>query len=103
VTLMNIESIAPSVKKASPWLMVWSTVTFVCGILAIILPLTISFGIALVTAASLPPCARLEKRLSGTVTSRTTDFESHAATSLHVCDMRPSHVFRRFPLACAVV
>src|SRR6266496_4260632 len=45
---MNIESIAPAVKKASPWLIVWSTVTFVCGILAIIIPLTISFEIALV-------------------------------------------------------
>jgi uncharacterized membrane protein HdeD (DUF308 family) len=45
---MNIESIAPAIKKASPWLIVWSTVTFVCGILAIILPLTISFGIALI-------------------------------------------------------
>jgi uncharacterized membrane protein HdeD (DUF308 family) len=32
----------------SPWLIVWSTVTFICGILAIILPLTISFGIALI-------------------------------------------------------
>jgi uncharacterized membrane protein HdeD (DUF308 family) len=48
VTVMNIESIAPAIKKASPWLIVWSTVTFVCGILAIILPLTISFGIALI-------------------------------------------------------
>jgi len=48
VTLMNIESIAPAIKKASPWLIVWSTVTFVCGILAIILPLTISFGIAFI-------------------------------------------------------
>jgi uncharacterized membrane protein HdeD (DUF308 family) len=48
MTLMNIESITPAIKKASPWLIVWSTVTFVCGILAIILPLTISFGIALV-------------------------------------------------------
>jgi len=47
VTLMNIESIPPAIKKASPWLIVWSTVTFICGILAIILPLTISFGIAL--------------------------------------------------------
>jgi uncharacterized membrane protein HdeD (DUF308 family) len=45
---MNIESIAPAIKKVSPWLIVWSTVTFVCGILAIILPLTISFGIVLV-------------------------------------------------------
>jgi uncharacterized membrane protein HdeD (DUF308 family) len=45
---MNIESIAPVIKKASPWLIAWSIVTFVCGILAIILPLTISFGIALI-------------------------------------------------------
>ena len=45
---MNIESIAPSIRKMSPWLIVWSTLTFICGILAIILPLTISFGIALI-------------------------------------------------------
>jgi len=45
---MNIESIAPAIKKVSPWLIVWGAVTFVSGILAIILPLTISFGIALV-------------------------------------------------------
>jgi uncharacterized membrane protein HdeD (DUF308 family) len=45
---MNIESIEPAIKKASPWLIIWSTVTFACGILAFILPLTISFGIALV-------------------------------------------------------
>ena len=48
MTLMNIDSIAPAIKKASPWLIGWSTVTFVCGILAIILPLTVSFGIALI-------------------------------------------------------
>jgi uncharacterized membrane protein HdeD (DUF308 family) len=48
VTLMNIGSIGPAVKKVSPWLIVWSTVTFVCGILAIIFPLKISFGIALI-------------------------------------------------------
>lgn len=45
---MNIESIAPSIKKASPWLIIWSTVTFICGSLAIVLPLTVSFGIALI-------------------------------------------------------
>jgi uncharacterized membrane protein HdeD (DUF308 family) len=45
---MNIESIGPAIKNVSPWLIVWSIVTFVCGILAIILPLTISFGIALI-------------------------------------------------------
>src|SRR6266404_2124393 len=48
MTLMNIEPIAPAIKTVSPWLILWSTVTFICGILAIILPLTISFGIALV-------------------------------------------------------
>jgi len=50
---MSIESIVPSIKKVSPWLILWSTVTFVCGILAIILPLTVSFGIALVIGCSI--------------------------------------------------
>ena len=45
---LNIDSIAPAIKKASSWVIVWSIVTFICGILAIILPLTVSFGIALV-------------------------------------------------------
>lgn len=45
---MNIESIAPTIKRASPWLIVWSTITFVCGILAIILPVEFSLGIALI-------------------------------------------------------
>jgi uncharacterized membrane protein HdeD (DUF308 family) len=45
---MNIESIEPVIKKASRWVIVWSIVTFVCGILAMILPLTFSFGIALI-------------------------------------------------------
>jgi short repeat uncharacterized protein DUF308 len=45
---MNSGSIAPAIKKASRWLIVCSTVTFVCGILAIILRLTFSFGIALI-------------------------------------------------------
>jgi len=45
---LNIESIVPVIRKASSWVIIWSTVTFVCGILAIILPLTFSFGIALV-------------------------------------------------------
>jgi len=45
---MNIESIEPVIRKASIWVIVWSIVTFVCGILAIILPLTFSFGIALI-------------------------------------------------------
>jgi uncharacterized membrane protein HdeD (DUF308 family) len=45
---LNIESVVPLIKKASPWVIVWSIVTFVCGILAIILPLTFAFGIALI-------------------------------------------------------
>jgi uncharacterized membrane protein HdeD (DUF308 family) len=45
---MNIKSIAPTIKKVSPWLILWSLVTFVCGILAIILPAEFSLGIALV-------------------------------------------------------
>ena len=45
---MNIESIEPVIRKASVWVIVWGIVTFVCGILAIVLPLTFSFGIALI-------------------------------------------------------
>lgn len=45
---MNTESIVPVIKKASPWVIIWSIVTFICGILAFVLPLTVSFGIALV-------------------------------------------------------
>jgi uncharacterized membrane protein HdeD (DUF308 family) len=44
---MNIESIVPVMKKASAWVIIWGIVTFVCGVLAIFLPLTFSFGIAL--------------------------------------------------------
>jgi len=47
-TLMNVDSIATALKKASGWLIAWSMVVFVCGILAIVLPLTFSFGIAIV-------------------------------------------------------
>lgn len=45
---MNVESIAPAIRKAFPWLVGWSVVVFVCGILAIILSLTFSFGIAVI-------------------------------------------------------
>jgi uncharacterized membrane protein HdeD (DUF308 family) len=45
---MNIETIGPTISKASTWLMVWSSVVFACGILAIVLPLTFSFAIAVV-------------------------------------------------------
>jgi uncharacterized membrane protein HdeD (DUF308 family) len=43
---MNSDSIALSLRKTSAWLIIWSSVTFVCGVLAIILPLTFSFAIA---------------------------------------------------------
>jgi uncharacterized membrane protein HdeD (DUF308 family) len=45
---VNLESVAPTIKRASGWLIVWSIVVFVCGILAIVLPLTFSFAIAFV-------------------------------------------------------
>ena len=45
---LKIESIVPVIKKASPWAIIWSIVTFICGILATVLPLTVSFGIALI-------------------------------------------------------
>jgi uncharacterized membrane protein HdeD (DUF308 family) len=45
---MKVESIAPVVRKASGWLILWSAVVFVCGILAVILPLTFSFAIGVV-------------------------------------------------------
>jgi uncharacterized membrane protein HdeD (DUF308 family) len=35
-------------SKASKWLIVWISVVYVCGILAIVLPLTFSFAIAFV-------------------------------------------------------
>jgi uncharacterized membrane protein HdeD (DUF308 family) len=45
---MNVDSIAPAIKKASVWVIIWSIVVFACGILAMILPLTFAFGIAFV-------------------------------------------------------
>jgi uncharacterized membrane protein HdeD (DUF308 family) len=45
---MNVESIVPVIKKASRWVIISGVVIFVCGILAMILPLTFSFGIALI-------------------------------------------------------
>ena len=45
---MDIQSVVPVIKKASAWVIIWGIVTFDCGILAIILPLTFSFGIALI-------------------------------------------------------
>lgn len=50
---MNVDSIAPVLKKASIWVIIWSVVVFVCGILAMILPLTFALGIAFVIGAIL--------------------------------------------------
>ena len=45
---VNVKSIAPAIKKGSAWVIIWSIIVFVCGILAMILPLTFAWGIALV-------------------------------------------------------
>lgn len=45
---MNIEPVVLAIRKAYPWLVIWSVVVFVCGLLAIILPVTFSFGIAVI-------------------------------------------------------
>ena len=45
---MNVDSIAPAIKKASVWVITWSIIVFICGILARILPLTFAWGIAFV-------------------------------------------------------
>jgi uncharacterized membrane protein HdeD (DUF308 family) len=45
---MNLESITPVISKASRWLIIWSIVVFVCGILAVLLPLTFSVAIAFI-------------------------------------------------------
>jgi uncharacterized membrane protein HdeD (DUF308 family) len=47
-TLEPNDRFVPAIKKAFPWLILWSAVVFVCGILAIVLPLTFSFGIAVI-------------------------------------------------------
>jgi uncharacterized membrane protein HdeD (DUF308 family) len=45
---VNIESTPQTIKKASLWLIAWGIVVFICGILAIILPITFSVGITIV-------------------------------------------------------
>ena len=50
---MNLESVVPTIKGASGWLIVWSILVFICGILAIVLPLTFSFAIAFVIGSVL--------------------------------------------------
>jgi uncharacterized membrane protein HdeD (DUF308 family) len=45
---MELDPLAPIVQKAARWLLVWSIIVLICGILAILLPLTFSFAIAFV-------------------------------------------------------
>jgi uncharacterized membrane protein HdeD (DUF308 family) len=45
---MNLESITPVIIKASRWLIIWSIVVLVCGVLAVLLPLTFSVAIAFI-------------------------------------------------------
>lgn len=47
---MNSEITVGSVRKASGWSMVWGIIMFICGILAIALPLASSVGIVIVLA-----------------------------------------------------
>jgi uncharacterized membrane protein HdeD (DUF308 family) len=47
---MNVETSVGAVKKASGWSMVWGILMFICGILAISLPLASSIGIVIVLA-----------------------------------------------------
>jgi uncharacterized membrane protein HdeD (DUF308 family) len=47
---MNSETTLGSVRKASGWSMVWGILMFICGILAIAVPLASSVGIVIVLA-----------------------------------------------------
>jgi len=47
---MNAETTVGTVRKASGWSMVWGILMFICGILAISLPLASSIGIVIVLA-----------------------------------------------------
>jgi uncharacterized membrane protein HdeD (DUF308 family) len=47
---MNSETALGSVRKASGWSIVWGVVMFICGILAIALPLASSVGIVILLA-----------------------------------------------------
>jgi uncharacterized membrane protein HdeD (DUF308 family) len=47
---MNSETTLGSVRKASGWSIVWGIVMFICGILAITMPLASSVGIVIVLA-----------------------------------------------------
>ena len=47
---MNAETTVGAVRKASGWSMLWGILMFICGILAISLPLASSIGIVIVLA-----------------------------------------------------
>jgi len=47
---MDTETTVGAVKKASGWSMLWGVLMFICGILAICLPLASSIGIVIVLA-----------------------------------------------------
>jgi uncharacterized membrane protein HdeD (DUF308 family) len=47
---MNAEATAGVVRQASGWSMLWGILMFICGILAISLPLASSIGIVIVLA-----------------------------------------------------
>src|SRR5437867_13114549 len=48
--LMSVETTVGNVRKTSGWSMLWAILMFVCGILAISLPLASSIGIVIVLA-----------------------------------------------------
>ena len=48
--LMNAETTVGTVRKASGWSMLWGILMFLCGILAISLPLASSIGVVIVLA-----------------------------------------------------
>src|SRR5713226_1688015 len=48
--LMNAETAVGTARKASGWSMLWGILMFICGILAITLPLASSIGIVIVLA-----------------------------------------------------
>jgi len=45
---MDLDPLASNVQKGARWLLVWSIVVLICGIFAILLPLTFAFAIAVV-------------------------------------------------------
>jgi uncharacterized membrane protein HdeD (DUF308 family) len=43
--MVSTETATQTINKASPWLIGWGVVVFVCGVLAVTLPITFSIGI----------------------------------------------------------